>query len=62
MNINRGLALLIRDTHTHLYSTLVEKRRVAGEGGGSGFDLLVGFIFYLFGASILRKLLLGFSL
>jgi len=39
----------------------VEKRRVAGEGGGSGFNLLADFIFYLFGASILRKLLLGFS-
>ena len=25
----------------------MEKRRVAGEGGGSGFDLLAGFIFYL---------------
>ena len=25
----------------------MEKRRVAGEGGGSEFDLLAGFIFYL---------------
>ena len=25
----------------------MEKRRVVGEGGGSGFDLLAGFIFYL---------------
>ena len=63
MNINRGVALLIWSTHSHLYIALVEKRRVAEEGGGSGFDLLAGFIFYLFGgASILRKLLLGFSL
>ena len=61
MNINRGVVLLIWSTHSHLCSALVEKRRVAGEGGGSGFDLLIGFIFYLFGASILRKLLLGFS-
>ena len=61
MNINRGVVLLICDTHTlgiaHLW-----RREFAGEGGGSGFDLLVGFIFYLFGESILRKLLLGFSL
>ena len=62
MNINRGVALLIWNTHSHLCSVLVEEREVAGEGGGLGFDLLVGFIFYLFGASILRKLLLGFSL
>ena len=62
MNINRGVALVIWSTHSYLYSALVEKRRVEEEGGGSGFDLLVGFIFYLFGASILRKLLLGFSL
>ena len=60
MNINRGVALLIWSTHSHLCRALVEKRRVAEEGGGSGFDLLAGFIFYLFGASILRKLLLGF--
>ena len=40
----------------------MEKRRVAGEGGGPDFDLLDGFTFYLFEASILRKLLLGFSL
>ena len=26
MNINRGVALLIWNTHSHLYSTLVEKR------------------------------------
>ena len=50
------------DTHTHFCSALVERRILTGEGGGSRFDLLVGFIFYLFGASILRKLLLGFSL
>ena len=40
----------------------MEEREVAGEGGESGFDLLYGLAFYLFGASILRKLLLGFSL
>ena len=62
MNINRGVALLIWSTHSHLCSALVEEREVAGEGGGSGFDLLAGFIFYLFGASMLKKLLLGFSL
>ena len=64
MNINRGVGLLIWNTHSHLCSALVEEREVAGEGGGSGFDLLAGFIFYLlsFGASILRKLFLGFSL
>ena len=61
MNINRGVVLLIWNTLSHLYSALVEKRRVAGEGGVSGFDFLAGFVFYLFGASILRKLLLGFS-
>ena len=33
------------------------ERVVAGEEGGSVF---LGFTFYLFGASILRKLLLGF--
>ena len=47
-------------THSHLCSALVEKRRVAGEGGGPGFGLLIGFIFYFFGASILRNILLGF--
>ena len=47
MNINRGVALLIWNTHSHLSSTLVEERRVIGEGGGSGFDLLAGFIFCL---------------
>ena len=56
MNINRGVALLIWSTHSHLCSALVEEREVAGEGGGSAFW------YYLlsFGASILRKLLLGF--
>ena len=54
------MALLIWNTRTHLCSALVREREVVGEGGGSGFDLLAGFIFYLFGASILRKLLLGF--
>ena len=60
MNIYRGVASSFV-THSHLCSALVKKRRVAGEGGGSGFDFLIGFIFYPFGASILRKLLLGFS-
>ena len=46
-------------THTHLCSTLERERErvVAGEGGESVF---LGFTFYLFGASIMRKLLLGF--
>ena len=47
MNINRGVALLIWITHSHLCSALVEERRVVGEGGGSGFDLLTSFIFCL---------------
>ena len=55
------MALLIWNTHSHLCSTLVKEREVAGEGGGSVFDHSFGFIFYLFGASLLRKLLLGFS-
>ena len=64
MNINRGAALLIWNTHTHthLCSALVEEREVTGNGGGSVFDQPFGFTFYLFGASILRKFLLGFSL
>ena len=62
MIINRGVVLLICDTHTLTCVAHYWRREVAGEGGGSGFDLLAGFIFYLFGASILRKLLLGFSL
>ena len=60
MDINRGVALLIWNTHSHLCSALVEERGVAGEGGGSVFDLLFGFTFYLFGTSILRNILLGF--
>ena len=48
------------NTHSHLCSALVEEREVTGEGGGSGFDLLVGFTFYLFGEFILRNILLGF--
>ena len=60
MNIKRGVALLIWNTHTHLCSALVREREVAGEGGGSVFDLSFGFTFYIFGASILRKILLGF--
>ena len=47
MNINRGVALLIWNTHTHLYSALVKKREVAGEGGGPVFDQSFGFTFYL---------------
>ena len=46
MNINRGVVLLIWNTHSHLYSALVEKRRVAGEGGGSGSLLVLSFIFW----------------
>ena len=49
MNINRGVALLIWNTHTHLCSALVKEREVAGEGGGLGFDFLVDFTFYLLG-------------
>ena len=39
MNVNRGVALLIWNTHTHLCSALVREREreVAGEGGGSIF-------------------------
>ena len=62
MNINRGVVLLIWNTHSHLCSALVKEREVAGEGGGSVFDQPFGFTFYLFGASILRNLSLGFSL
>ena len=62
MNINRGVALFICNTHSHLCSALVEERRVAREGGGPGFNLLAGFIFCLFSfwASILRNLFAGF--
>ena len=38
----------------------MEKRRVAREGGGSGFDLLVGFIFYLFGDMYIEEDFTGF--
>ena len=38
----------------------MEKRRVAGEGGGSGFDLLVGSIFYLFGGIYIEEDFAGF--
>ena len=61
MNINRGVEILIWSTHSHLCSALVEEGEVAGEGGGSVFDFPFGFTFDLFVASILRKLLLGFS-
>ena len=52
---------------THILTCVAHywRREVAGEGGGSGFDLLVSFIFYLFGASIeeafARFFPLGFS-
>ena len=60
MNINRVVALLIWDTHSHLCSTLVEKRRVAGEGGGSGFDLLVGFYLLSFWGIYIEEAFVGF--
>ena len=59
-NINRGVALLIWNTHTHLCSALVKEREVAREGGGLVFDQSFWFYLLSFGASILRKLLLGF--
>ena len=46
MNINRGVALLIWNTHTHLCSALVKEREVVGEGGGSIFDQSFGFSFW----------------
>ena len=49
MNKNRGVALLIWNTYSHLCSALMEEREVAGEGGGSVFDLPFGFTFYLLG-------------
>ena len=52
MNINRGVALLIWNTHSHLCSALVEEREVAGEGGESGFDLFVGLSFIFWGIYI----------
>ena len=65
MNINRGVALLICNTNSHLCSTLVEKREVAGEGGRLGFDLLVVFIFIFWGIYIEEAFVgffpLGFS-
>ena len=60
MNINRGVVLLICDTHSHLCITLAEKRRVAGEGGGSGFDLLVGFTFLSFWGIYIEEAFAGF--
>ena len=44
-NINRGVVLLIWNTHTHLCSALVRDREVVGEGGGSVFWVLP-FIFW----------------
>ena len=65
MNINRGVVLLIWNTHSHLCSALVEKREVVGEGGGSSFDLLVVLSFTFWGIYIeevfARFFPLGFS-
>ena len=36
------------------------RREVAREGGGSGFDLLAGFIFYLFGDIYIEEAFAGF--
>ena len=52
MNINRGVAILIWNTHSHLCSALVKEREVAREGGGSVFDQSFGFTFYLLGIYI----------
>ena len=38
----------------------MEKRRVAGEGGGSGFDLLVGFTFFFFLGIYIEEAFAGF--
>ena len=37
MNINRGVVLLIYDTHTLTRVAHLWRREVAGEGGGLGF-------------------------
>ena len=60
MNINKGVALLIWSTHSRLCSRLVEERGVAGEGGGSRFDIFFGFTFYLLGIYI-EEAFAGFS-
>ena len=41
MNINRGVVLLISDTHSHLCSALVEKRRLEKEEDQALIFLLV---------------------
>ena len=60
MNINRGVALLIWSTHSHLSSTLVEERSSWRRRRIRFLISLLVLPFYLFGASILRKILLGF--
>ena len=60
MNINRGVVLLICDTHSlgiaHLW-----RREVAGEGGESDFfDLLVGFTFLPFWGIYIKEDFAGF--
>ena len=57
-NINRGVPLLIWNTHTHLCSALVKERQVDGEGGGSFFW------FYLlsFWGIYIEEAFAGFSL
>ena len=58
-NINRVRCLSFETpTLTCVARKRERERAVAGEGGA----VFLGFMFYLFGASILRKLLLGFSL
>ena len=60
MNINRGVALLIWNTHTHLCSALLEEREVAGEGGGSVFDLPFGFYLLSFWGIYIGEAFAGF--
>ena len=47
----------MRHTLTGVVHKRERERAIAREGGA----IFLGFTFYLFGASILRKLLLGFS-
>ena len=60
MNINRGVALLIWNTHTHLCSALVKKREVAGEGGGSVFYQSFGFYLLSFWGIYIEEAFAGF--
>ena len=60
MNINRGVVLLICDIHTHLEWCTCGGEELLEKEENQVFDFLVGFTFFPFGASILRKLLLGF--